>query len=97
MKSQAMRMYDARNVLADEPIAIWEPQLVNGRIEFDWRPADRLRALQYAELLFNGPYFAYIPEEARMRLINYKYLRGISFRVDQLMIRVFRPKRGRRR
>nr|AHF24052.1 hypothetical protein [uncultured bacterium Contig643] len=97
MKSQAMRMYEARNVLADQPIAIWEPKIVNGRIVFDWRPASKDRARQYAELLFNGRNFQHIEEETRMRLINLRYIRGIEFRLDQLMVRVFRPKGGRRR
>lgn len=97
MKSQAMRLYEARNVLADQPIMIWSPELVKGRIIFDWRPATKISALTYAGILFNGRGLAHLDKRTRAKLINFRYLRGISFKVEQLQLQKYFPQKGRRR
>lgn len=98
MKSQAMMRYEARNVLADEPVMIYEPIYVSGRIVYEWRVAAKERARKYAELLFNAPGFAHLDADTRIKLINYRFLRGTSIRSDQLTIRKAAPARkGARR
>ena len=88
MKDQAMRMYDARNVLADRPggrsIQIYEPHLVKGRMLFWFVEVTRDRAVEYARLLWRGQALKALPESLRADYINSRFIAGTEISMEEM-------------
>ena len=86
MKDQAMRMYDARNVLADKKktIEIYEPHLIKGRMIFWFVPVSRETAVRYARLLWKAPAMQGLPETLRADYINSRFISGAEIAMDEM-------------